>query len=222
MSEQTTEVTAQDTTKAVSTESKAAESAVVNASVDSNSRIEDKMYMKADESVKKDESTVSKETESKSVVPEKYELKLQEGSLLDSSVVEKISSYAKEKGLSNEQAQELLDTQEEAVSSFRDSQLQKLQDMRKTWVEGIKSDKEFGGERFNESAELARRVITKYADKELIDALNTTGYGDHPALFKFVAKLGRELKVLDDKLVQPKAHAKGDVDVVEMLYGKTE
>src|SRR5688572_20896218 len=56
--------------------------------------------------------------EQKPVVPEKYDLKLPEGSLLEAAQMEKISAYAKEKGLSNEQAQELLERENDAVSGY--------------------------------------------------------------------------------------------------------
>jgi hypothetical protein len=50
----------------------------------------------------------AKPTEAK-VVPEKYDLKLPEASLLDASHVEKLTAFAKERGLSNDEAQALLE-----------------------------------------------------------------------------------------------------------------
>src|SRR3972149_1235780 len=61
--------------------------------------------------------TEEKPVAEKPVVPQKYELKLPEGSQLDQARIDSLSAYAKEKGLSNEQAQAILDRESDAVSS---------------------------------------------------------------------------------------------------------
>jgi hypothetical protein len=148
----------------------------------------------------------------------KYELKLMEGSALDPSAVERISQYAKEKGLTQEAAQEILSREDEAVTSYRDNQLTQHMEVRKTWVEAIKNDKEYGGDKFNQNAEIAKRVINEFADTELKQALDATGYGDNPALFKFVVKLGQKLQVLNDSYVKASAPSQPKKELHEIMY----
>lgn len=96
------------------------------------------------------------------VVPEKYELKLTEGSLLDQSHVDDVASYAKKLGLSNEDAQGLLDRENQVAASFIQKQKETLEQNAVKWVEAVKADSELGGDKFNENVELAKRVIVRF------------------------------------------------------------
>ncbi len=201
------------------------EAAKVDSVVADDVAIQDKIFDGNAAAVTKDSQAKEKETvpaeaakAAEAVTPEKYELKLMENSALELAAVEKISSYAKEKGLSQEAAQELLAREDEAVTSFRDNQITKHMEMRTQWVESIKADKEFGGDKFNESAEIAKRVINEFADAELKSALDVTGYGDNPALFKFVVKVGQKLKVLNDSYVKASAPSAPKRDMADIMY----
>ena len=139
--------------------------------------------------------------------PTAYELKLPEGSLLDESAVERTVSYAKERGLTNEQAQAILEREHGAVASYVEAQTKALQTKATAWVAEIKADKEIGGEKFNENVELAKRVIQKHAPENLKKVLNETGLGNHPDLVRMlvsIAKGGAE-----DKMVIPGAQPAG-------------
>lgn len=156
----------------------------------------------------------------KPVVPEKYDLKVPEGSKLSAKELETISAQAKEKGLSNEQAQLLVNTRHEAVKGYEAAELQRIKDSSSQWLEQLKADKEIGGERFNESIENAKRVVAKYTDPDFQTFLNTSGLGNHPMVVRAFAKIGKafgEDHWKDGAASKPKQ----EKSAAEKLYDKT-
>ena len=151
----------------------------------------------------------------------KFELNLPADSLLDPAVIEDIVSYSKEKGLSPEVAQAILEREHSAVSSFRDAQLQHLEQQKIEWVKNAKADKEIGGDRYNESVELAHRVFKDYASPSFREELVKTGLGNHPELLRVFSKLGRDVYA-EDKMIKPGIQAGGHRSSEDILYGKTK
>jgi len=136
---------------------------------------------------------VEEKKEDKPAEPKAIELKLPDGSLLSSSDVERISAYAKQKGLSQEQAQERLQTEHDAIKSFADNKQKAWLNQVEEWKSQSMSDKEIGGQAFLKSAEIAKKVITRFGTNELIDAVEKTGYGNHPELVRIFARIGKVL-----------------------------
>lgn len=139
--------------------------------------------------------------EVKPVVPEKYELKLPEGSLLDASAIEKTTAMAKASGLSNDQAQKLLEHESNSIASFVEVQKQQLKQTSESWATEIMNDKEYGGAEFEKNAELAKRVVHKFASDGFRKTLNETGLGNHPDLVRTFVRIGKAMA--EDKLVLP-------------------
>jgi len=156
-------------------------------------------------------------SESKPAVPQAYALKLPEGSPLEAAQLEKIASYAKEQGLSEEQAQKLVERESAAVSGFVESQKEIVKKQVDAWMADTKSDKEIGGDAFNQNVELAKRVVQKYGSPSLQQALNETGLGNHPELVRFCLRIGKSMA--DDQLVLPGAQSGGRKSAEEIFYG---
>jgi hypothetical protein len=148
---------------------------------------------------------------------EAVELKLPEHSLLDASAVERISAYAKQKGLDNTQAQMLLERESEAVSQFRADQESALKTKATEWKAELLKDQEFGGEAFAKNAELAKRALQKYADPSFVEVLESTGLGNHPALVKMLYRIGKAQA--EDSFVNPSAHGAQNKDIADVFYG---
>lgn len=150
-------------------------------------------------------------------VPEKYDFKLDDGSLLDAAYVEQFSQFAKEKKLTQDQAQEFLQREAQALNSFVQKQQQEFEKVQAEWVNQIKNDSEIGGEKFNQSIELAHRALKQFASDSFLKELETTGYGNHPELVRVFAKIGNMIK--EDKMISPSA-AGGTRSIEEIFYGK--
>lgn len=153
--------------------------------------------------------------------PEKYTLKAPENSPLSQAHLDEISTFAKEKGLSNEVAQMLVERESKAVDAFKESQQTMYEAKKAEWFEASKNDKNFGGEKFKENAELAHRVIERYASPALKEHLKETGLGNHPELVRFVLDIGKEMS--EDKLIIPGGQTKAPEkkSAAERLYGAT-
>ena len=166
-----------------------------------------------DEAKKEEDAGEKKEVE----VPEKYDLKLPDNSLLQAESIEAISQYAKEKGLSNAQAQELLERENSAVTSFAKTQQDLFVEQVESWKSAASKDPEIGGDKFNENVELAKRALETYGSPEFSKQLNETGFGNHPELIRMFAKVGRSIH--DDNLLGGDASKNNKKSFADRFYG---
>jgi len=166
---------------------------------------------------KKNSDESNKGTDGKArVVPEKYELKLPDGSPLNAKALDQVASFAKEKGLTQDEAQAILERESAVLASYVDSQKQELAQKQKEWVESIKTDKEIGGDGFNKTIEMAKRVVDRFATDSLKKALNDSGLGNHPELVRFVARIGKAMS--EDQLILPSAQTGGKKSMEDVFY----
>lgn len=151
------------------------------------------------------------------IVPEKYDLKIPDGALITAADVERIAAFAKERGLSNEEAQAVLERDNANIVSYQENQRAQLEKLKTDWVEQVKSDKEIGGAVFNESIELSKRVIERFGSQELKQQLDATGFGNHPELVRIFSKIGKAMG--DDKLVIVNRQDQPKKTLAEKMYG---
>jgi hypothetical protein len=151
------------------------------------------------------------------VVPEKYDLKLPDGSPLDAKALDEVSSFAKEKKLTQDEAQAVLERESKRIASYVDAQKEQLAQKQKEWIETIKTDKELGGEGMNKTIEMAKRVVDRYGSDSLKKALNDSGLGNHPELVRFVSRIGKAMS--EDQLVLPgAAQSTGKKSLEDIFY----
>ncbi len=145
--------------------------------------------------------------------PVNYEFTLPEGFEFDESIKEQLTTFAKEKNLSAEEAQKLVDLGVE----MRHRDAEKLQAAQQQWVEQIKADPEMGGAQLGENVAVARKAIEAFGTPELKSLLNSTGFGNHPEVVRAFYKVGKAIS--EDKLVigdgKPKAAGK---DAAKTLF----
>jgi hypothetical protein len=146
-------------------------------------------------------------------------LKLPEGSLLNEADLEDIKAYAKEKGLTPEQTQQLVERESLAVGSYKESLELAHKERSEGWEKECREDKEFGGQKYPESSEAALRAVKTFFP-DLADELNQTRYGSYPKLWKGLVKIGLGMK--DDSVPTPTVPqgSQEDLPFHERLYGK--
>lgn len=141
------------------------------------------------------ESTDSKTDEVVVGAPEKYEdFNLPEGMSVEDSTLQSFLPLAKELNLDQGQAQKLVDYEAGRVQEMIDTQEQVWSDLRQEWRTAVKSDKEIGGPAFDESLAAGKTFLRKYGTPELMEALNSTGMGDHPEFIRAFARAGKAMK----------------------------
>lgn len=150
--------------------------------------------------------------------PETYEdFTMPEGVELDKEVVDQFVPIAKELGLSQEQAQKLVDLQTSLSKSSEEARSQNWANLQKTWVDSAKSDQEYGGQQFEANMAVARQALDKWGTPELKAMMDATGAGNHPEMLRFFYRVGKEMS--EDKVVTG-GNPKGDGprDVARLLF----
>jgi hypothetical protein len=158
-------------------------------------------------------------TEAAPKVPDKYELKLSDKSPLDNDALTRIAGLAKEKGLSQDQAQLLVQAEESSLTNFQTKQAEAYNQTKAQWAEAVQKDKEIGGENFKQSVALSSRVVDRFATEEFKKTLDVTGLGQHPEIVRVFARIGKAMS--NDQLIMPGAQGAGKKEMKDILYGPT-
>lgn len=221
MSEETTQVAAEATATVERTETfpqdvKAADAATTPEVTATETPAVDttQVETKADvPETKPDEKTETKPAEELS-------LKVPENSFVTEERVKELTKLAKDNGLTNEQAQSLVNVEHDSIVRFQQAQVAEFERLSKNvWVEDLKKDPEFGGEKFNETVALSNRVAKQYAPEALMKELEK-GYGNYPDLAKMLARIGKDME--SSKFVPAGSAAKTPVSTAEKWYGKDQ
>lgn len=142
--------------------------------------------------------------------PEKYELKARKDSPLLKADLEEIEANAKAKGLSQEDAQKMVDGKEADFDRFNQRQQEAYQAKMAEWRAAAEADKEIAGtdgKAFKENVELAHRGLKMVANDSVMKFLNESGWGNHPDAIKMFMRIGKlfadDKAVLDGKSSPP-------------------
>jgi hypothetical protein len=125
--------------------------------------------------------------------PEKYEFKYPEGYQVDEASLGEYSTAFKELGLTNEQAQRLVDMDAKRSASSSEAAIAAQKQQVETWVGELKSDPEFGGAKFEANVGIANKALAAFGSPELTQFFKETGLGNHPLLVKAFHKAGTQL-----------------------------
>lgn len=118
--------------------------------------------------------------------PEKYEMPLG----ANEDLVKAYTTTAHKLGLNQEQArglvEEYLVLEKEKVQEYYNG----VEKQKDKWDEELKA--EFGGA-YDKRVEVAKKAVETFGGEELREAMNATGLGNHPAMVKAFAQIGKEL-----------------------------
>lgn len=154
----------------------------------------------------------------KPAVPETYEFKAPEGSELDAKLIESFTPLAKELGLSNEQAQKVVDLVPQLQQRIAEQQAEAWGKQVQDWAEAVKADKEIGGDNFQGSLVAVQKVMQQFGTPELKQMLEQTGMGNNPELVKLIVKVGKAMS--EDQFIAGGKSNGGARDVASILYGQ--
>lgn len=150
-------------------------------------------------------------------VPDKYELKLPDNSKLGASDIAKIEALAKERGWSNDRAQEAL-SERSAWESERDqAHNQTLDNLHeKVWLEQLQADAEVGGQAFEQNSHLAGKALERFLKPDELKALTAMKLNRQPILFKLAARIGKAME--SDKAIINQNHGNTSVPKEQQMY----
>jgi hypothetical protein len=142
----------------------------------------------------KPEGEGAKKTETEGA-PETYEFVAPEGVELDKDLLGEFHPVAKELNLKQADAQKLVDIAAKIITKQFDA----LAATHEAWAESSRTDKDIGGDNLQPSLTLGKKVLDAFGSPELRTVLNETKLGNHPALIKAFAKIGKAMS--EDVLV---------------------
>ncbi|MBW9238347.1 hypothetical protein I6U33_13470 [Pseudomonas carnis] len=155
-----------------------------------------------DASKPKDESKDADGKDKPTGAPEAYEdFTLPEGMEMDVEILGEFKNLAKELNIPQAKAQQLIDFQSQLASKQAETYQAAVTKQAQDWAAEIKNDPEIGGENYDKSVASAIKVIQSFGDPALTELLNTSGLGNHPALFKFCHRISAAIS--EDKFVLP-------------------
>lgn len=128
-----------------------------------------------------------------------------------------VIEFAKANGYTQEQTEKLVERESVEATSLVEEQNRKVAEAHKQWLEQSKNDPEVGGVNFEKSAELAKRVVQRFGSEELKKALNESGYGDHPELLRFIARIGKAME--NDTFERSPGGNPPKKDLASVFYG---
>lgn len=150
----------------------------------------------------KDESKDADGKDKPTGAPEAYEdFTLPEGMEMDVEILGEFKNLAKELNIPQAKAQQLIDFQSQLASKQAEAYQAAVTKQAQDWAAEIKNDPEIGGENYDKSVASAIKVIQSFGDPALTELLNTSGLGNHPALFKFCHRISAAIS--EDKFVLP-------------------
>jgi hypothetical protein len=121
--------------------------------------------------------------------PDKYAFKkpdkLPQGVVWDENIVKEYSGVAHKFGLTPKQANGLMDF-------YMGKQIEGGDRVIATLEQGTKALKEDWKEDYDKNVAIAVRAVDELAPPEIKEILNSTGLGNHPAMVKWMADIGKE------------------------------
>lgn len=157
------------------------------------------------------------------IAPERYDLVL-EGFTIDPALVQNADPVLRDIGLSNDAANKLLPVARDIMARTQEGLVRQIEDaaaaQKKTWYDAFVADPEIGGARRGETEHFAAKALDAlgYAQGHPFrQALNDSGFGNHPDMIRAFRCLG-ELLGEDSAFVRPMTAASRSRPVWERLY----
>lgn len=152
--------------------------------------------------------------------PEVFELEVPKDGLLTKEYVTQFQKDAIAAGLSKDEAKDLLDTQHRAVQDFDSRTKASVEKAKEEWRNMSRADTEIGGDNFNKTAEISRRVVEKFGNEAFRKLLNESGFGNYPEVLRFLSKVGSAFS--EDQLKAGSPSSGGvQKSKEEILFGAT-
>jgi len=141
--------------------------------------------------------------------PEAYKLTAPEGYPITAEALDGLNAVCKTAKLSKEQGEAVLKYMQGNYATATAAMQAQRQEMTAQWLADARADKEFGGDKFDANLADARKALTQFdTGGDIGKMLNETGYGNHPAVLRIFARVGKALG--EDNL-----HGKGGGEAAE-------
>ncbi len=149
--------------------------------------------------------------------PETYsDYTLPEGMTHDADAVAEANVIFKELGLTQDQAQKLINLEVQAREKETIASQNAWTETVEGWKKASTNDKEFGGGALDENLTVAKEAVHAYGNDAFKEMLEITGITNHPEMIRFLVKAGKA--VAEDKIIQGSGGVQGEKTQAQKLY----
>jgi len=120
--------------------------------------------------------------------PETYEFTASEGNAFDPTFITSYSDVAREAGLSQANAQLILD---KVAPVLAQAQADRIAEVQASWDAATKTDKEIGGTNLDQNLGIAHAARDQFGTKEFKELLEVSGLAKHPEVIRYFLKVGK-------------------------------
>lgn len=138
-----------------------------------------------------------------------------ENSLISPAALETFKQYATEVNLPAQTLQKWIEQEEIRLQKEAEIQAKTRQEQQETWAQQTQT---LLGERWQEEVSRAVRAADVFGGPELRQLLEETGLGNHPAIVRTFARVGK--RIAEDASVAGAPGACTDKTFAQALYGK--
>jgi hypothetical protein len=125
--------------------------------------------------------------------PEPWKPVLPEGVTVDAKLLEGFQGIVQKAGLAGEHAQAIVDLFAGSQRAAEEATRVALEQQHQAWIDGIRADPELGGQNMQGSVVAAKKALATYGSPELDNLINEHGLANHPAVFRFLVRLGKAI-----------------------------
>lgn len=136
------------------------------------------------------ESTAEKPAGAEASNVIEYDFQFQEGIEVNQTALEQASAIFKEANLPQEQAQKLVDLFTDQVTQGEAAHEAYIETMKTQWLDELQADEELGGTNLDKNAALSLKAMNRFGSAGLREILNKSGFGNHPEMVRFAARIG--------------------------------
>lgn len=133
--------------------------------------------------------------------PEGYVFEFTSGVQVDEQALASFRDVAFEQGVSQQQAASIANLYANLVEQQAAGEQDMLEESEAGWLKELRKERNYA-----KTVASARLTMERFGTPELNDLLNETRLGSHPALVRFVAKIGQELG--EPLFIQGKGHGR--------------
>lgn len=144
-----------------------------------------------------------------------YKFEFPEGVKVNEEELTEFKAVAKELKLDAQGAQKLAALR----VKYAEQQAAAHTKMADDWGASAKTDKEFGGDKFEENLGVAKKALDAFGTPELKEFLKATRLGNHPELIRAFYRAGKTIS--EDTFVKPGATTGASKSTADTIYGTT-
>lgn len=148
------------------------------------------------------------------------DFKVAEGLVPDEETLSLAKTKFKELGLTQEQAQGLIDLQNNLMLKHHREQLETMKaqtnELTRQWDAEVRADPELGGARLKENLTIARSAAIMLECPEVLQVIKDTRLGSNPDILRFLYRAGKALQ--ESSYTAAKATSRKNVSLADIMY----